>query len=184
MTTLTKLLPPDARPAQILLRRAKRVALTSAERAALPRHLDAGGEHLHHTLDGHRTIEAGDVLIDEVGGFWLVEAAPESIWRVSGPTDAILRAAWALGDAGVRLAVRRGALEVQPAPGLRVRFDALGLNVEDVHAPFAPEVAGWFAPAPHVHGPDCGCGHDHEPDHDHGHDHHHHHHGHGHRHGE
>ena len=198
MTTLTKLLPHDARPAQILLRRAKRIALTSTQRAELPHHLDAEGVHLHHTLEGHRPIEPGDVMLDESGGFWLVEAAPEPVLRVTGSTEGLLRAAWAMGFARFALAVKGGAIETLPIAGLKLRLEMYGLNAEEIVAPFAPEISSRFLPeAPtHQHGPECGCGHDHEHDHghthahdhghdhdhDHGHDHGHHHHGHGHDH--
>lgn len=175
MTTLTKLLPIDARPAQILLKRAKRIALTSAQRAALPPHLDADGEHLHHVIEGHRPIEVGDVLLDERGGFWLVDAAPEAVLRVRGPTETLLRAAWSLGDAQVRLAARADGFELVADVVLRRRIEALGLSVGETVGPFVPEAAALLAPAherehEHVHGPGCG----HEHDHHHGHGHHHH----------
>lgn len=172
MTTLTKLLDRHARPAQILLKRAHRIALTSAQRTALPDHLDAEGDHLHHTIAGHRAIEVGDVLLDSRGQFWIVDAAPEALLRVEGDASALLRSAWSLGARHVRLAVDHGGLVVAFEPHLRDELEKAGLVVKNFEGPFVPELEAIEAPVGHVHGPDCGHDHHHGHDHhDHGHDH-------------
>lgn len=184
MTTLTKLLPASARPAAALLARARRLPLTSAQRAALPEHLDAGGAHLHHTLAGHRPIEVGDLLLDESSALWVVEPAPEPVLEVRGPVEALLRAALALGRAEVRTEVADPCLRVAADPELARELRERGLDVAEFVAPFSPEREAAHDEVGHVHGP--GCAHDHG--HDHVHDHarqhdHDHDYGHGHDHG-
>lgn len=176
MTTLTKLLDRHARPAQVLLKRARTIALTHAQRDALPAHLDADGAHLHHTLAGHRAIEVGDVLLDEGGKFWRVDAAPEPLMQVTGSIDTLLKTAYALGAQHVRVAVGEGALWLVPDDALRTACERAGLTVASAQAAFRPE------PQPddhaHHHGHDHAdhhahhdCGHDHDHGHHHGHDH-------------
>jgi len=181
MTTLSKLLPRDARPAQILLRRARRLALSSVQRRALPHHIDAADEHLHHTLAGHRLIEVGDVLLDERGSFWVVDAAPEPVWHVSGRPDDLMRVAHVLGLEGVRLAVVDAGFDVLADGALRVRLESQGLIVTEHVRGFIAEVPPAPEPEAHVHGPGCGHDHGHGHDHDHGHDDHDHGHHHGHK---
>jgi urease accessory protein len=183
MTTLTKLLPASARPAAALLARARRLPLTSAQRAALPEHLDAGGAHLHHTLAGHRPIEVGDLLLDQGSGLWVVGAAAEPVLEVRGPVDALLRAALALGRAGVRAEVADPCLRVAANAELARELRERGLEVTELTAPFSPEREAAHDEAGHVHGPECGHehghghehgnehGHAHAHDHEHGHDH-------------
>ncbi|HEU4622184.1 MAG TPA: hypothetical protein VFS42_08155 [Burkholderiaceae bacterium] len=165
-TTLTRLLEPHARPAQILLRRARTLELTSAQREALPPHLEAGDAHLHHSLSGHRPIEVGDVLLDDRGGFWIVNAAPEMIWRVCGPINSLIAAAHVLGHQHIRVSVGESSFDMLPNEAQRAMLELRALHIEDVQAPFTPE------PLPvveHEHVHHEGCGHDH---HHHGHDHH------------
>lgn len=166
MSTLTKLLPASARPAAPLLARARKLPLAAAERARLPNHIDVPGAHLHHHLAGHRPLEVGDLLLDESGGLWVVEAAPELVLDIHGPTDALLAAAWALGRADVRAAVTDNGLRVLPEARLAAQLRERGLDVSETTAPFAPERAAAHEEPGHVHGP--ACGHDHHHDHGHG----------------
>lgn len=177
MTTLTKLLPPQSRPATILLKRAKHLALTHAQRQALPDHLDTAAGHVHHALHGHRALEVGDVLLDVQGNFWLVDAAPEALWQVRGPLSRLMQAAWLLGQDHRRAAVADEALLIPVEEALAPWLATLGLSTTVIHAPFTPLIAQPLVPEP-VHAHDCGCGHDYH--HHHNHDHHHHHHDHDH----
>lgn len=181
MSTLTKLLPASARPAAPLLARARKLSLVAAERAALPDHIDVPGAHLHHHLAGHRALEVGDLLLDESGSLWVVEAAPEAVLDIHGPTNALLAAAWALGRVDVRVAVLENGLRVLPEAQMAADLRERGLDVAETTAPFAPERAAAHEEPGHVHGPGCAHGHDEHGHHDH--DHHHDHHDHGHQHG-
>lgn len=189
MTTLTKLLPASARPAAALLARARRLPLTSAQRATLPERFAVGSAHLHHTLAGHRPIEVGDLLLDDSSALWVVEAAPESVLEVRGPLEALLRAALDLGRAQVRTQVADPCLRVVADVELAHELRERGLDVAEITAPFAPEREVAHEEVGHIHGPDCahghGHGHTHDHDHSHAHDHDHardHEHGHGHHH--
>jgi urease accessory protein UreE len=172
MTTLTKLLEPRARPAQVLLNRAKQIPLTSAQRAVLPDHIDAGDAHLHHSVTGHRLIEVGDVLLDQGGGFWVVSAAPETLWRVTGDTVALVQAAYQLGGTHRRLAVHATGFDVLPDAKLHAQLGGLGLTITPEFGVFAPEPEVKHGHADehdhahdhdhgHVHGPNCGHEHHH-----------------------
>lgn len=166
MTTLTKLLPASARPAAALLARARKLPLTSQERAALPAHIDVPGAHLHHHLGGHRPIEVGDLLLDETSGLWVVEAAAEAVLEVRGPIEALLKATLALGRAQVRVEVRDNALRLAARDELAHELRERGLDVAETTAAFSPEREPVHEEPGHVHGP--GCAHHH----DHGHSHH------------
>ncbi len=170
MTTLTKLLPANARPAAALLARARRLPLASTARAQLPDHLDLPGAHLHHTLTGHRPLEVGDLLLDEDSGLWVVEAAPEAVLEVRGPTDTLLKAALALGRAEVRVEVRDHGLRLANDQDRAHELRERGLDVVEAMAPFSPEREVRHEEPGHVHGPGCGH-HVHGPECKHGHDH-------------
>jgi urease accessory protein len=171
-------LPASARPAAALLARARRLPLTSAQRAALPEYLEAGGAHLHHTLAGHRPIEVGDLLLDDASALWVIDAAPEPVLEVRGPVEALLRAALALGRAQVRVEVADPRLRLAADAELARELRERGLDVAELTAPFAPEREAAHDEPGHVHGPACGHDHDHAHGHEHGHDH-----GHAHQHG-
>ncbi|MEG0821866.1 MAG: hypothetical protein RR412_09145 [Burkholderiaceae bacterium] len=169
MTTLTKLLPANARPAAALLARARKLPLASGDRARLPAHIDIPGAHLHHHLAGHRPLEVGDLLLDEGSGLWVVEAAPESVLEVRGPIDALLKATLALGRAQVQLEVRGDGLRLAADDRLGQQLRELGLDVAEATAAFSPEREVQHQEAVHVHGPGCGHHHDESHDHEHGH---------------
>lgn len=166
MTTLTKLLPADARPAAVLVARARRLPLTSAERACLPAHIDVPGAHLHHHLAGHRALEVGDLLLDEANGLWVVEAAPEAVLEAGGPLRTLLKTALSLAASGVRAQVTESGLRFAASEGLAHELASAGLEVKEATAAFSPERSAPAVEAAHVHGP--GCGHSHAHEHAHG----------------
>jgi len=165
MTTLTKLLPADARPAAVLVARARRLPLTSRERAKLPAHIDVPGAHLHHHLDGHRALEVGDLLLDQGYGLWMVDAAPEAVIEVSGGVSALLKAALGLAAAGVRAQVTDSGLRLAASSALAHDLLGAGLEVSEATAAFSPERSAPGVEAAHVHGPGCGHTHSHEHPH-------------------
>jgi urease accessory protein len=143
-----KRLPRHSRPAQILLKRAERVAMTSQQRA-----------HPPHDY-GHAPLEAGDVLVDETGGFLVIDPAPEPVVRLCGDMARLLQAAVALGAQHLPVALQEDALLVLPGAHVHALEHELGLKAESVEVPFSP-VRNAIADHDHAHHHDCRHDHHH-----------------------
>ena len=104
MTTLTKLLPPGAAPAKIILERAGGLVLTSAERAECPKTITTAAGEVSVAVEEMRQLEVGDVFVDDAGAFWVVQPAVEQILHVTGDIDVMREAVAALINRGVRVA--------------------------------------------------------------------------------
>jgi urease accessory protein len=132
------------------------------------------------------------VLIAEDGSLIRVEAAPQTVLRITActahgsPFD-LTRAAYHLGNRHVPIELRPDYLQIEPDHVLAEMLRAMHLIVNPVEAPFEPESGAYSShgghgghahaqtPAqaePHVHGPNCNHGHDHDHAHNHEHDHH------------
>jgi urease accessory protein len=120
-------------------------------------------------------LGAGDRLRAEDGAVIAVQAAPESL-SVARTDDGLrlLRAAYHLGNRHVPLQIGAGELRYQHDHVLDGMVQALGLTVEVVSAPFAPEGGayghGGHEPAAdrgHTHAHDPGHGRDHQLGHPH-----------------
>ncbi|MCA3148538.1 MAG: hypothetical protein ING18_05585 [Burkholderiales bacterium] len=144
-----KRLPRHSRPASILLKRAARLALTSEQRA-----------HPAHEY-GHAPLEAGDVLVDETGGFLVIDPAPEPLVSLRGDAASLLQAAVALGAQQVPVAVQDDYLLVLPGPHVHALEHELGLKAQALEAPFTP-VRNVIAEHSHAH---HDCGHEHHHSH-------------------
>lgn len=120
MSTLTKLLPANAAPAQTLLDKAHALPLTSAQRAELPQviHTPEGEVELGVPADQLRPVEVNDVFVDEKGGFWAVRPAVEKVLNVTGDVNVLREAAGALVNRGVRIAQIEEGFAVLPLPNL------------------------------------------------------------------
>ena len=175
MSTLTKLLPANAAPAQTLLDKAHALPLTSAQRAELPQviHTPEGEVELGVPADQLRPVEVNDVFVDEKGGFWAVRPAVEKVLNVTGDVNVLREAAGALVNRGVRIAQIDDGFAVLPLPNLAKMLQMVGLEVTEAESPFDPIQ---FKAAQggcgghgheHKHGEgECCCGHDHH-EHDH-----------------
>ena len=84
---ITKILASEATPAKVILDRAQHVALTSEERAQLPAELNVNGTLIETALSEVRPLEVGDVMLDDAGHFYVVDAAPESVLILKGEED-------------------------------------------------------------------------------------------------
>lgn len=156
--TSYKRLAQNARPAAILLNRAQRQSMTSAERA-----------HPAHEF-GHGALEVGDVLVDAKGGFLLIEAAPEAVVVLRGDVEKLLHAALTLGRQHIPAEIATEAkaegwapyLVVLPGSHVHALTHELGLSAETREAPFvpAPDAIKAHAHRHHDHH-DC-AGHAHE----------------------
>ena len=173
MSTLTKLLPANAAPAQTLLDKAHALPLTSAQRAELPQviHTPEGEVELGVPADQLRPVEVNDVFVDEKGGFWAVRPAVEKVLNVTGDVNVLREAAGALVNRGVRIAQIDDGFAVLPLPNLAKMLQMVGLEVTEAESPFDPiqfkAAHGGCGCGCHDDEDSCGCGHhNHHHDHD------------------
>ena len=161
MTKLTKLLPPEAAPAQTILERAHDLVMTSAEREVWPETIETAEGTVTIAVEERRPLEVGECFVDEKGEFWAVRPAVEPVLRVTGDIDLLREAAGALINRGVRVAPSEDGFMVLPLPNIAKMLGMIGLEVAEAEEAFNPIV---FRQT-HAGGCGCGCG---------GHEHHHH----------
>ncbi len=197
MLTINKLIPGGRGLAGVLLKRAPSVELDwDVRQKSRFDATDSQGRALGVFLPRGTVVRGGDVLVAEDGSLVRVQAAPQTVLRITpceqhgSPFD-LLRAAYHLGNRHVQIELRPEHLQIEPDHVLAEMLRHMHLIVTETQAPFEPESGAYAAEAGHghghahapaaapghVHGP--GCSHDHG--HAHGHDHaHSHDHGHGH----
>lgn len=162
---ITKLLSTDSAPAQALINRAKGIELTMVERVRLPETFNVGGESVENALGQVRPLEVGDILVDEAGGFYKIEAAPEAVLKVTGDVALMQEAVYAFMARGLRVAQTEDGFAVVALPQFKEMLEGVGLTVAEVEEPFEP------LPLPrhtggcccgghghHHHDDECGCG--------------------------
>ena len=200
-----KRMPQGQGLAQVLIRRAASVTLDWDTRCKSRFDAtDSTGRQLGVFLPRGTVVRGGDVLVAEDGSLVRVEAAPQTVLRITAcaehgsPFD-LMRAAYHLGNRHVPIELRPDHLKIEPDHVLADMLRAMHMTVAEVQEPFEPEGGAYGDNAmmghdhghshahSHSHGHNHGaaCGHDHS--HDHAHDHegccghdHGHHHGHGH----
>ena len=126
MTKLTKLLPPEAAPAQTILERAHDLVMTSAEREVWPETIETAEGTVTIAVEERRPLEVGECFVDEKGEFWAVRPAVEPVLRVTGDIDLLREAAGALINRGVRVAPSEDGFMVLPLPNIA---KMLGMNL-------------------------------------------------------
>lgn len=200
---ITKILASEATPAKAILNRAQHVALTSLERDNLPAQVIVNGVTVETEVSDKRPLEVGDVLLDDAGHFYVVDAAPESVLMIKGDEEFAAEAAVALLNRGIRVAQVENGFAIAKDEALQQLLTDAGLEFEEVMMPFDPiklpkrhHEGGCCCGGHHhhEHGEGCGChgGHHHHDEgegcccghHDHEHsegcacggEHHHHHH--------
>jgi urease accessory protein len=115
-------------------------------------------------------VRGGDVLVAEDGSLIRVEAAPQSVLRITActahgsPFD-LTRAAYHLGNRHVPIELRPDYLQIEPDHVLADMLRSMHLIVNSVDAAFEPESGAYAS-----HGAHAGhTEHDHGHDHNHGH---------------
>ena len=166
---ITKLLSLDSAPAQAIIDRAKPITLTMTERISLPSAFTVEGATVENALGDVRPLEVGDILIDEKGGFYRIEAGAEDILKVTGDVALMQEAVYAFASRGLRVAQTEDGFAVVAIPQLKSLLENVGLTVTESHEPFTPiplpRHAGGCCCGGHGHGGGCGCGghgHDHD----------------------
>ena len=155
---ITKLLSLDSEPAKPILDRAKPIALAFLERIKLPETFVVGDQTIENALGEVRPLEVGDVLVDENGGFYKIEAPVETIFKVTGDLDLMQEAVYALTARGVRVAQTEDGFAVAGIEQYKAMLESVGLTVTAAQEPFTP------VPLPRPRHGGCGCGGHHHHD--------------------
>lgn len=157
---ITKILASEATPAKAILNRAQHVALTSLERDNLPAQVIVNGVTVETEVSDKRPLEVGDVLLDDAGHFYVVDAAPESVLMIKGDEEFAAEAAVALLNRGIRVAQVENGFAIAKDEALQQLLTDAGLEFEEVMLPFDPIKL----PKRH-HGGGCCCGGHHHHEH-------------------
>ena len=157
---ITKILASEATPAKAILNRAQHVALTSLERDNLPAQVIVNGVTVETEVSDKRPLEVGDVLLDDAGHFYVVDAAPESVLMIKGDEEFAAEAAVALLNRGIRVAQVENGFAIAKDEALQQLLTDAGLEFEEVMMPFDP----MKLPKRH-HGGGCCCGGHHHHEH-------------------
>lgn len=157
---ITKILASEATPAKAILNRAQHVALTSLERDNLPAQVIVNGVTVETEVSDKRPLEVGDVLLDDAGHFYVVDAAPESVLMIKGDEEFAAEAAVALLNRGIRVAQVENGFAIAKNEALQQLLTDAGLEFEEVMMPFDPIKL----PKRH-HGGGCCCGGHHHHEH-------------------
>jgi urease accessory protein len=180
MLQTAKLIPQGQGLASVLVKRAATLTLDwDLRQKSRFEATDSLGRSVGVFLPRGTVVRGGDVLIAEDGSLIRVQAAPQSVLRITActahgsPFD-LTRAAYHLGNRHVPIELRPDYLQIEPDHVLADMLRAMHLIVNPVDAAFEPESGAYsnhgahaHAPAePRVHGP--GCDHDHGHAHDHG----------------
>ncbi|CAM2141754.1 urease accessory protein [Pararobbsia alpina] len=190
MRTLNRLIPPGTRIAKPLLARAEALTLAFDERrkSRFATKLNSG-EEVGVVLPRGTILADGDVLVAEDGTMVVIKAAAEPVLLITGASPlALMRAAYHLGNRHTPVEIGDGYLQIERDPVLADMLRRLGMRVDAVEAPFAPEAGAYggghkhghdetfaedYALAQQVYAERHGHSHahDHSHEHDHGHSH-------------
>jgi urease accessory protein len=201
MLQTAKLIAQGQGLAQVLVKRAATVTLDwDLRQKSRFETTDSLGRSVGVFLPRGSVVRGGDVLVAEDGSLIRVQAAPQSVLRITActahgsPFD-LTRAAYHLGNRHVPIELRPDYLQIEPDHVLAEMLRAMHLIVNPVDAPFEPESGAYSSHGghtihaghahphvqaqsqtaskaePHVHGPDCNHDHGHGHGHDHNRDH-------------
>jgi len=189
MTSLlhcSKLMPQGRGLAKVLVQRASAITLDwDTRQKSRFDATDSTGRALGVFLPRGTVVRGGDVLVAEDGSLIRVEAAPQTVLRITAcsehgsPFD-LTRAAYHLGNRHVPIELKPDHLKIEPDHVLADMLRAMHMTVLEVSEPFEPESGAYgdhgghaghvheheHGPAhtghehaanttPHVHGPDC-----------------------------
>lgn len=190
MLTCSKLISGGQGLAQALIKRAPIVSLDwDVRQKSRFQTEDSGGRVLSVFLQRGHVVRGGDVLVADDGSLIKVEAAPQTLLRITActahgsPFD-LTRAAYHLGNRHVPIELKPDHLKIEPDSVLAEMLRSMHLIVNTVEEAFEPEGGAYgshHGGSGHSHGDDHGHSHGHGHAHgQHSHDHSSHDHGHGH----
>jgi urease accessory protein len=178
---------PAGKVAQALWKNAPSAILSlDARRRSRQKLQLSTGEEVGLALQHGTVLRQGDLLLADDGKFILVQAANESVLRVTAKTtQQLARAAYHLGNRHILLEIGQDYLQLENDPVLVDMLKRMGgVSVEIVEQPFEPETGAYGGGHKHGHdetfaedyalAQDAYKAHDHGHTHDHDHQHEHH----------
>jgi urease accessory protein len=185
MLTCSKLIQGGKGLAQVLIKRAPTVSLDwDVRQKSRFQTEDTHGRVLSVFLQRGHVVRGGDVLVADDGSLIKVEAAPQTLLRITActahgsPFD-LTRAAYHLGNRHVPIELKPDHLKIEPDSVLAEMLRSMHLIVKTVEEAFEPEGGAYGTHHggsghgdEHAHGHAHGHseGHDHaQHDHNHGH---------------
>ena len=175
MLICSKRMPQAKGLAKVLVQRAASVTLDwDTRQKSRFDATDSTGRALGVFLPRGTVVRGGDVLVAEDGSLVRVEAAPQSVLRISacaehGTAFDLMRAAYHLGNRHVPIELRPDHLKIEPDHVLAELMQSMHMTVAEVQEPFEPEGGAYGDSA--LLGHDHGHGHSHTHDHGHAHGH-------------
>jgi urease accessory protein len=169
MILCSKLMPQGRGLAKVLVQRASSITLDwDTRQKSRFDATDSTGRALGVFLPRGTVVRGGDVLVAEDGSLIRVEAAPQTVLRITACTEHgspfdLTRAAYHLGNRHVPIELKHDHLKIEPDHVLADMLRAMHMTVVEVSEPFEPESGAYGDHGGHAHG--------HSHDHDHGHEH-------------
>ena len=169
MILCSKLMPQGRGLASVLVKRASTITLDwDTRQKSRFDATDSMGRALGVFLSRGTVVRGGDVLVAEDGSLVRVEAAPQTVLRITacaehGTAFDLMRAAYHLGNRHVPIELRADHLKIEPDHVLADLLRSMHMTVAEVQEPFEPEGGAY--------GDNAMMGHDHGHGHSHGHDH-------------
>jgi len=176
MLICSKRMPQAKGLAKVLVQRAATVTLDwDTRQKSRFDATDSSGRQLGVFLPRGTVVRGGDVLVAEDGSLVRVQAAPQTVLRISacaehGTAFDLMRAAYHLGNRHVPIELQPDHLKIEPDHVLADMLRAMHMTVAEVSEPFEPEggAYGDIAMMGHDHGHSHNHAHDHAHDHSHG----------------
>jgi len=171
MLTCSKLIPGGQGLAQALIKRAPTVSLDwDVRQKSRFQTEDSNGRVLSVFLQRGHVVRGGDVLVADDGSLVKVQAAPQTLLRITActahgtPFD-LTRAAYHLGNRHVPIELQPDHLKIEPDSVLADMLRSMHLIVNTVEEAFEPEGGAYSThhghhhehgnEQPHVHGTNC-----------------------------
>jgi urease accessory protein len=178
MLICSKRMPQGQGLAKVLVQRATSVTLDwDTRQKSRFDATDSSGRPLGVFLPRGTVVRGGDVLVAEDGSLVRVEAAPQTVLRITacaehGTAFDLMRAAYHLGNRHVPIELRADHLKIEPDHVLAELLRSMHMTVAEVQEPFEPEggAYGDSALLGHDHGPGHSHPHGHTHSHNHAHD--------------
>jgi urease accessory protein len=176
MLICSKRMPRGLGLAKVLVQRAASITLDwDTRQKSRFDATDSSGRQLGVFLPRGTVVRGGDVLVAEDGSLVRVQAAPQTVLRITacashGSAFDLMRAAYHLGNRHVPIELQSDHLKIEPDHVLAQLLQSLHMTVTEVQEPFEPEGGAYGDSA--LLGHDHGHGHSHDHSHgSHGHDH-------------
>ena len=167
LITCSKLMPQGRGLARVLVQRASTLTLDwDTRQKSRFDATDSQGRPLGVFLPRGSVVRGGDVLVAEDGSLVRVEAAPQSVLRITacsehGSAFDLTRAAYHLGNRHVPIELKPDHLKIEPDHVLADMLRAMHMTVVAVSEAFEPESGAYGDHGGHAHGHEQGHSHGH-----------------------